>query len=137
MSRSVSLDTYMVKKPIKVNANATITEAVKKILDNRVSGICVVDDNDKLVGMLSEMDCLRAIVERVYADGTASPGYVYEWMTRDVITNKPTDDIISVATSMLNQKHRRRPVIDSSGLVGQVTCRQILGAIESFTKPKK
>ncbi|MGV0036305.1 MAG: CBS domain-containing protein [Candidatus Azotimanducaceae bacterium WSBS_2022_MAG_OTU7] len=55
---------------------------------------------------------------------------------RPVKVNKPNDDIISVATSMLNDKHRRRPVIDDNKLIGQVTCRQILGAINGFTVPK-
>jgi len=137
MSRSISLDSYMVKRPLKVKANATILEAVEIILQHRVSGLCVVDDDDKLVGMLSELDCLHAIVERIYVNKQVSAGHVYEVMTKDVAVNKPTDDIISVATSMLNDKHRRRPVIDDDILIGQVTCRQILGAINEFTVPEK
>lgn len=136
MPRSISLDSYMVKRPVKVKASATILEAVDIILQHSVSGLCVVDDNDKLVGMLSELDCLRAIVERVYSNQQTSAGYVYEVMTKDVEVNKPHDDIISVATSMLDNKHRRRPVVDNSELIGQVTCRQILGAINEFTVPE-
>jgi CBS domain-containing protein len=137
MPRSISLDSYMVKRPVKVKANATILEAVEVILRHSVSGLCVVDDNDDLVGMLSELDCLRAIVERIYVNKQASAGYVYEVMTKEVEVNKPHDDIISVATSMLNDKHRRRPVVDGNKLIGQVTCRQILGAINEFTVPEK
>ena len=137
MTRSISLDSYMVKRPIKVKASAPILEAVEVILQHSVSGLCVVDDDDKLVGMLSELDCLRAIVERIYVNKQASAGYVYEVMTKDVEVNKPHDDIISVATSMLNHKHRRLPVVDDNQLIGQVTCRQILGAINEFTIPEK
>ena len=137
MSRSISLDAYMVKRPVKVKASASILEAVQLILDHSVSGLCVVDDNDKLVGMLSELDCLRAIVERIYVNKQATAGFVYEVMTKDVEVNKPNDDIISVATSMLNHKHRRRPVVEDDELIGQVTCRQILGAINEFTVPQK
>jgi CBS domain-containing protein len=123
----------MVKRPIKVKASATIIEAVDVILENRVSGVCVVDDNDNLVGMLSELDCLRAIIERVYQNQQPSAGYVYEVMTKDVVVNKPGDDIVSVANSMLDDGHRRRPIMDSGKLVGQVTCRQLLSAIKSFS----
>lgn len=137
MSRSLSLESYMVKRPAKVNANATILEAAEIILKHSVSGLCVVDDTDKLVGVLSELDCLRAIVERIYVNKQASAGYVYEAMTKEVEVNKPGDDIISVAASMLENKRRRRPVVDGSDLVGQVTCRQILGAIHDFTIPSK
>ena len=123
MSRPVSLHSYMQIRPIKVNANATILEAVDVILGNSVSGVCVVDNNDQLVGMLSELDCLRAIVDKIYVNKSSSAGYVYEVMTKDVEVNKPGDDIVSVATSMLDHKHRRRPVVDESGLVGEVSCR--------------
>ena len=133
MTRSVSLDAYMVKRPIKVNASATVIEAVDVILENRVSGVCVVDDNDNFVGMLSELDCLRAIVERVYQNQQPSAGYVYEVMTRDVVVNRPGDDIVSVANSMLDEGHRRRPIMVDDSLVGQVTCRQLLSAIKSFS----
>lgn len=135
MSRSLSLDDYMVKRPIKVNANASILEAVAIILEHSVSGLCVVDDNQNLVGVLSELDCLRAIVERIYVDKQSTAGFVHEVMTKEVEANKPDDDIISVATSMLDHKHRRRPVVDNNRLVGQVTCRQILGAIKDFSTP--
>ena len=133
MSKSLSVDAYMVKRPVKVNANASILEAVDLILEHSVSGLCVVDDDDQLVGILSELDCLRAIVDRIYVRKEQNAGYVYEVMTREVETNKPGDDIISVAASMLDNKRRRRPVVDDSGLVGQVTCRQILSAINDFS----
>jgi CBS domain-containing protein len=132
MTRSVSLDTYMVKHPVKIRDNAAILDAVDLLITNSVSGLCVMDENDQLVGVLSELDCLRAIIERVYDQGESDPGLVCEVMTSDVNANKPHDDIISVASSMLKNKQRRRPVLDGDELVGQVTCRQILGAIRSF-----
>jgi len=53
-------------------------------------------------------------------------------MTLDVEVNHPTDDIVTVAASMLDHKHRRRPIVVDGKLVGQLTCRQILGAIKDF-----
>lgn len=132
MTRSVSLDTYMVKRPVKVKASATVLEAVGIILEHQVSGVCVVDDSDKLVGMLSELDCLKAIIEKIYTHQQTSAGYVYEVMTKEVKVNKPGDDIVSVATSMLDSNHRRRPILEGNKLVGQVTCRQLLSAIKNF-----
>ena len=48
--------------------DATILDAVDTILKHSVSGCCVVDENDKLIGVLSELDCLRAIVEPKLVD---------------------------------------------------------------------
>ena len=41
-------------------------------------------------------------------------------------------DIIGIAESMLANKQRRRPVVDQGKLVGQITCRQLLGALLDF-----
>ena len=97
MSRPLSLDNYMVKRPVKVRPEATVLEAAEIILEHSVSGLCVVDADGNLVGVLSELDCLRAIVERIYKNKETSAGHVHEIMTRDVEVNRPEDDIVSVA----------------------------------------
>jgi len=58
-------------------------------------------------------------------------------MSTDVEMQSPTDDIIDVATSMLDHKHRRRPVVVDGLLVGQVTCRQILSVVTTGLKEQK
>ncbi len=85
--------------------------------------------------MLSELDCLKAVVNNIYIKGKKDAGIVADVMTANVEVNHPTDDIISVAASMLDHKHRRRPVVEGDQLVGQITCRQILGAINDFATP--
>ena len=109
-----------------------VLPAIQQTVHRVKRSVFVLDDDGQLVGMLSELDCLKAIVERIYTEGQSSACYVYEVMTRDVETNKPGDDIISVAASMLENKRRRRPVVGADGLAGQITCRQILGAIQEF-----
>ncbi len=135
MERSIELRNYMVKHPVSINPEATIFEAAHKILEFKISGVCVVDENNNLVGMLSELDCLRAIVDKVYTQGEAGAGIVSDVMTHNVEVNHPHDQITNVATSMLAHKHRRRPVVIDGKLVGLVSCRQILKAIKDFATP--
>jgi len=135
MQRSIELENYMVKRPVSISPDASIFEAARKILEFKVSGVCVVDENNKLVGMLSELDCLRAVVDKVYMRGDAGAGMVSDVMTRNVEVNHPHDQITNVATSMLKHKHRRRPVVVDGKLVGLVSCRQILKAIKDFATP--
>ncbi|MEX0942053.1 MAG: CBS domain-containing protein [Pseudomonadales bacterium] len=132
MLKSIEVRHYMLKKPVSVKANMTIYEASHHILANKISGVVVVDDNNNLVGMLSELDCLRAIVNNVYNDGDPGASLVRDVMTREVEVNHPHDDIITVASSMLDHKHRRRPIVADGKLVGQLTCRQILKAVKDF-----
>ena len=110
------------------------SRSAQKILENKVSGVAVVDADNNLVGMLSELDCLQAIVSAVYNGNSPGAALVEDIMTKDVEVNKPGDDIIDVASSMLDHKHRRRPVVENGKLIGQVTCRQILSAIKDFSK---
>lgn len=122
----------MVKHPVTVRPEDTIFHAARKIIEFSISGVCVVDAHNHLVGMLSELDCLRAIVEKVYVKGGTDAGIVSDVMAHNVEVNHPHDQIIDVASSMLDHKHRRRPVVIDGKLVGLVTCRQILMAIKDF-----
>jgi CBS domain-containing protein len=133
MLQSVDLRDYMITNPIKVKDDANLLDTMQIIIDNKVSGVCVIDENKVLVGMLSEMDCLSAILKSTY--NNIGVGLVNEYMTKEnIVVAHPGDDIINVAEDMLLQKHRRRPVIENGKLVGQVSCRQLLAAVNKFNK---
>jgi len=132
MLHSVDLRDYMITNPVKVKSDANLSDTMKVIIDNKVSGVCVVDENKALVGILSEMDCLAAILKATYND--VGVGLVNEYMTKDVIVAHPSDGIINVAQDMLAKNQRRRPVVENGKLVGQVSCRQLLTAVGKFNK---
>jgi len=136
MLRSVDIQDYMLTQPVKIKADTDVFEAIHQILAYKVSGLCVVDEHGILIGVLSEMDCLRAILSAVYNDSPAV-GVASEFMTKEVISVSLHDSIVDVANDMLKHKHRRRPVIDDAGrLVGQVTCRQLLRGVKEFVTPE-
>ncbi|WP_220469714.1 CBS domain-containing protein [Colwellia sp. MB02u-10] len=133
MLQSVGLRDYMITNPIKVKEDDNLLDTMKIIIDNKVSGVCVINEKKVLVGVLSEMDCLAAILESTY--NNIGVGVVSEYMTKEnIVVAHPNDDIINVAQDMLLKKHRRRPVIEDGKLVGQVSCRQLLTAVNKFNK---
>ncbi|MBL4764791.1 MAG: CBS domain-containing protein [Colwellia sp.] len=132
MLQSVDLRDYMITNPIKVKEDANLLDTMKIIIDNKVSGVCVINKNKSLVGVLSEMDCLAAVLKANYND--VGVGLVNEYMTKDVVVAHPSDGIINVAQDMLLKKQRRRPVVENGKLVGQVSCRQLLAAVSKFSK---
>lgn len=135
MLRSVELKDYMLTDPVKIKPDEDVFEAIHKILIYKVSGICVVDERNILLGVLSELDCLKAVLSSVYNENQHA-GQAKDFMTTEVISVKMHDSIVDVATDMLKHKHRRRPVIDDEGrLIGQVTCRQLLRAVKEFVAP--
>jgi CBS domain-containing protein len=125
---------FMVENPISVRPEMDVYEAAQEILTNQVSGATVIDENGKLVGMLSELDCLKAIVTSVYNGADPGGALVGEIMTSNVEVNDPDEGILAVATSMLDHKHRRRPVVKDGVLQGQLTCRQILKAVTDYAE---
>ena len=133
MLQSVNLRDYMLLHPVKVKADANMLEAMKVIIDNKISGLCVVDDADNLVGILSELDCLRAVLSATY--NKTNVGKVSEYMATDnLVVAHPEEDIVDVAQDMLTKNKRRRPVVENGKLIGQITCRQLLKAMKKFHK---
>ena len=131
MLRSVQLKDYMLTNPVTVNVEADMGEGIRLIIDNKISGLCVVDDKGRLVGILSELDCLRAMLSATYNKGGI--GLVRDYMASDnLVVANPHEDITDVAQDMLRKNKRRRPVVENGKLVGQITCRQLISAVNNF-----
>ncbi len=132
MLQSVNLRDYMLSNPARVKPDDNILDAMRTIIDNKISGVCVVDPEGNLVGILSELDCLRAALGATYNE--TGIGEVRDYMTRDnLLVAHPNENILDVAQDMLLKKHRRRPVVENGRLIGQITCRQLLAAVRKFT----
>jgi len=135
MLRSVDLSDYMLHDPVKILADQDLSLAISFIIENKVSGICVVDDQDMLLGVLSEMDCLRAILAATYNEH-GDVGKAGDYMSVNVDYCDLHADVVDVADDMLRKGHRRRPVLDHGKLVGQITCRQLLRVVSEFNQNK-
>ena len=131
MLQSVNLRDYMLTNPVKVHGDDNVLNAMQVIIDNKISGVCVVDERENLVGILSELDCLRAVLGSIY--NNTSIGHVKDYMaTENLVVAHPNEDIVDVAQDMLLKNKRRRPVVEDGKLVGQITCRQLLSAVKKF-----
>lgn len=138
MKNSVNIRDYMVKRPVLAHPDTDLFEAIHDIVRYKISGVTVVDDRHHPVGMLSELDCLRAILSGTYYGEEVGSNRVGDYMFENVECIGRNANIIEVAQSMLDHKHRRRPVVDEDNrLIGQVTCRQILKGIKDFDVPKR
>ena len=131
MLKSVNLRDYMLTNPVKVRGDDNVLDAMQVIIDNKISGVCVVDGEGNLVGILSELDCLRAVLGSMY--NRTDVGTVRDYMASDnLVVANPNEDIVDVAQDMLTKNKRRRPVVEDGKLVGQITCRQLLRAVQNF-----
>lgn len=122
--------TFMNTETHALQQNDNIYDALSAMIDAGVTGAPVVDDRGKLVGMLSEFECLRLLTQgNRSADVPA--GRVADFMLRDVRTVSPDMDVYYVAGLFLaDSAHRRFPVIEGDRLVGVITRKDVLRAVQ-------
>ena len=134
-------------------ADTPIKEIASIMCFNKISGVPVVDDNNKLVGVLSEKDILRAMfpaVEQVMLEGTITDFESIEddyknvldkkagdLMTQTVASVTPDMPLLKAASMMCVKQIRRIPVTDDNNqLVGIISIGDVHKAIfqESLLK---
>ena len=108
-----------------------ISEAIHTMVQRAISGAPVVDEHMNLLGMLSEFDCLRVIVTGAY-EGTTVDGSrtVAELMTTDVTTIDPSLNLYGIAQTFLTRGLRRLPVVEGRRVLGQLSRRDVLKAVQ-------
>lgn len=126
----ISVRDFMTKDLITFKPSMDIYAAIDVLVKSEISGAPVVDDNGKLIGIISQKDCLRILANGVFHNAPAGP--VHEYMTEAVMSIDPDMDIFTVADIFLNNVYRRIPVVENGIVVGQVSRRDILRAIQNM-----
>ncbi|MGF1638642.1 MAG: CBS domain-containing protein [Cyclobacteriaceae bacterium] len=127
-----SITKYMVSDLITFRPEDEIGHVINTLLEKKISGAPVLNDKRELVGIISEQDCLRVILDSVYHNQPLSKGLVKDYMTLDPVTVDVSEDIVDVAIKFLNNKFRRFPVVEKGKLRGQVSKRDILRAAKTI-----
>ena len=134
MPKYESVVKYMVpiNSLITFRPDQEINEVIDIIIEKRISGAPVLDENRKLVGIISEKDCLRIIVDQAYHNLPHISPKVSDYMTKDVKTLSSQSDVVAAATEFLNTNIRRMPVVENGALIGQISRRDILRAAKKI-----
>ena len=128
--RNVKVREYMTANPITVTPDMPILQAIHLLIEHRVAGAPVVDLRGNVIGMLSESDCLPVAIQSSYYEELG--GSVSEYMSHGVRTVDADDSIVELAEEFLKTKLRRFPVLERQRLVGQITRRDVLRALEKI-----
>ena len=126
----------MRRNPLTIGQKANLVKAIEMIVEYKPTGLTVTDDEGSAVGILSELDCIRGVLNTLYNDGDPEQALVEDVMSTDLSTCSPGDSIVSVAQDMLDSRQRRRPVLDNGKLVGQVSSSNILWALMEHSRRK-
>lgn len=107
-----------------------IRTAIALLLRHRISGGPVVGDQRRLLGTLSEGDCLRAISAGSYDGEPVKAGrLVGDLMNSEPLTIAPSTDIYTITQTFVQNDVRRLPVVEAGIVVGQVSRRDVLRVI--------
>lgn len=134
MPQPSTINDCMHRNPLTIHQDANLVKAIEIIVENKLTGLTVTDDAGSAVGILSELDCIGAILTAVYNDGNPEYTLVRDAMVAELNTCKPADSIVEVAQGMLKTRQRRRPVIEDGKLVGQVSSSNILWALMEHSR---
>lgn len=135
--RVPTAEQIMTTSLITFRPETPISEAMSVLLGKRISGAPVIDDEGRLEGILSELDCLRVLSsDEFYADDQEGMGRVRDFMTRKCTTITPATDLYGIAHYFLTKGMRRLPVVDGERLVGQVSRRDVLALIDQMSRQR-
>ncbi len=125
-----SVADVMTRDLVSVDAGATLTAAAQRMNSRRV-GAALVFEGERLEGILTERDVLRAVAEERLEGTTAA-----DWMTRHPETIEPTDATSMAATLMIHGGFRHLPVIAEGQVVGIVSIRDLMRVVLDDEAPR-
>lgn len=137
---------------ISVTAKDTVLEAARMMLQNRISGLPVVDASGRLVGMVTEGDFLRRgeigterqrpkWLEILLGPGRMADEYVRSSGRKieDVMTSDPVtvseEDLLETVVELMERRHiKRLPVLRDGKMVGIVSRANLMHALVSLAR---
>ncbi len=130
--KSAHVKDYMTGKLVKFHPETDVLDAIHELVAHGIAGAPVVDDHGDLVGMLSELDCMKIALHAHYHGHWGGP--VSEYMTQDTETVDADMNIIDLAQQFLDTGFRRFPVVKDHRLIGQISRRDVLRALGEIAR---
>ena len=120
---------HMATRLITFKPEQSINEVIETLLSRRISGAPVVNDQNELIGVISEGDCLKEVVKGKYDNLPILSGKVSEYMSTQVVSISSETNIFEAAKMFLGRRIRRFPVIKDGKLIGQISQKDIMKAV--------
>ena len=122
---------------VTLSPHMDVLEAVDLLVKHNISGAPVVDNLGSLIGVLSEIDCMKAAVLASYHGSKA--GRVSELMRTSFDTVEVDDSIMSIAKKLASQRqhyYRGYPVMKHNRVVGKIVLRDVLKAMSVVSRER-
>lgn len=124
----IQVKDYMTTNLITFKPSQSVEEVIDSLIKNRISGGPVVNENNELIGIISEGDCIKQISESRYYNMPLSDSSVEKHMVTNVETIDGNMNVFDAASKFLDSKRRRFPIVENGKLIGQISQKDILKA---------
>jgi CBS-domain-containing membrane protein len=145
IASAIPVKDVMTKTVVAVNKDADLHEAARLLSDNKISGMPVIDGEQRVIGVISEADILllagikknhtfRDIVRTLLGETgwtkTTGDNRVQDVMSAPALTVGPGEDIRNAATILDARRIKRLPVVDAERkLIGLISRADIVRTI--------
>lgn len=125
----IPIQGVMSADPVSVRPEMPIFEAMELLVKHAISGMPVVDDDGRLLGMLTEKDVLEILVKRDFEVKDT----VETYMSRNVISFPFDADAVEIGRFFIKSNIRRVPILKDGRLVGIISRRDLIKLILEYT----
>ena len=127
MPRSMLVKDHMATKVVTLHPEMEILRAAHVLISCDISGAPVLDQHGRLIGVLTERDCMKVALHAGYHGEPG--GLVRDYMSTNPVSVGPDDTILELAERFINARFRRYPVLDGGRLVGVISRRDVMRAM--------
>jgi len=125
---NIKVSDYMTTKLITFTPDQSVMDVMQKLIKHRISGAPVVNENNELLGVISEGDCIKHISDSRYHNLPMDNATVGQNMAIDVETIDGNMNVFDAARFFIERKHRRFPIVENGKLVGQISQMDVIKA---------
>ena len=108
---------------ITIGFQEKVSVALDQLLNNKISSLPVLDDNGKIMGIISERDILRELHSH---PGGLDARYVGDAMTKDILIGLAEDDLDYIMNIMSRNNIRHMPIMSGPKLIGIISIRDVV-----------
>ena len=115
----------------RIHPDMPVVKAVAKLMRHELLGGPVTDGDGRLLGWLSEQECLKVAIQVAYYNQRVAT--VGDIMRRDVLSVRADMDPMELVQQMLGDKPKNYPVVDAGGRVlGVISRRHLLQQLDQL-----
>ncbi|HSI69403.1 MAG TPA: CBS domain-containing protein [Gillisia sp.] len=127
-SAPILVEDYMSRSLITFRKEQLVIEVMAALMKNKISGAPVVNENNELVGIISDGDCMKQISESRYYNMPVGDMQIENYMDTNVQTIDKKMNIFDCASLFYKHNCRRFPIVENGKLIGQISRKDILCA---------